>query len=94
MKYIRNYSDIDTKQLHVVKLGENNKSAIILEQDTINFKHLNNVLINVNSDNIMLNIIMFKLNLVNNDDTINLKNLIIKYNEIVNEVFTQFIFMV
>jgi len=81
MKYIRSYSDIDVNQLHVVKLGENNNSAIIIEQDKINFKDLDNILENVKDDNTMLNVIMFKFNLVNNENVIDLKNLITKYKD-------------
>ena len=81
MKYIRSYSDINVKQLHVVKLGEHDKSAIIIEQDKINFKDLDNILENVKEDNIMLNVIMFKFNLVNNENVIDLKKLITKYKD-------------
>ncbi len=86
IKYIRSYVDINAKHLHVIKLNEENKSAIILEKDMINFKHLTNELESINSDNTMLNIIMFKFNLVNpiensDDDVIDLKNLITKYKD-------------
>ncbi len=86
IKYIRSYVDINTKHLHVVKLNEENKSAIILEQNMINFKHLTNQLISTESDNTMLNIVMFKFNLINPnendvDDVTDLKNLITKYKD-------------
>ncbi len=86
IKYIRSYVDINTKHLHVIKLNEENKNAIILEKDMINFKHLTNELESINTDNTMLNIIMFKFNLVNliensDDDVIDLKNLVTKYKD-------------
>ena len=85
IKYIRSFVDIDASKLHVVKLYDNGKSAIILDDKAITFNHLIKQLNMAELDNTMSDIIMLKFDLVNNVndklDKICFKNLLIKYKD-------------
>lgn len=79
IKTIRNYFDIDPTIIHVVKVYENNKNTMIL--NNANFKTLTNTLNNSQSDDAMLNIVMLKFNVVTNENTTCIKHLITKYKD-------------
>lgn len=81
MKYIRSFTDITTSHLHVIKLHPNNKNAMILHKDVIKFKHLTQLLTTVEDDDKMLNVVLLKFDLVDNDNTTCLKNLVVKYKD-------------
>lgn len=80
IKKVRNYFDIDPSIVHVVKVYENNKNTIIL--DNANFKTLTNTLSNSQSDDAMVNAVIMKFELVNgDDDVLCLKHLVSKYKD-------------
>jgi hypothetical protein len=85
VKYFRSFFDIDAKKLHIVKLFPDNKNAMVLDrEDPIDFKYLTDTCNDMQSDNKMLDVIILKFNLVN-DEPICLKHLITKYKDTENK---------
>ncbi len=80
--FMRNKIDIKAEKLHLTKITEKGEKTIILENSDITLNDVSNILQNVQPDENMLNCVFLTFELVNpNDNTICLKNLIVKYKE-------------
>lgn len=81
--FIRSKIDIKAEKLHLTKITEKGEKSIILDNNNLTLNDVLNVLQNAQPDGNMLNCIFLTFELVNpNDDTICLKNLIVKYKEL------------
>jgi hypothetical protein len=73
--------DINTEHIHLIKLFPSNKNALILNKPQLQFKHVTQLLNKAEDDDKMLDVVLLKFELVDDNNTTCLKNLIVKYKD-------------
>lgn len=82
LMFLRDKMDIRAHKFQVTKITERGEVTVIRESDMLGFGDVNDVLETVEFDNNMLTCVFLTFELVNSNETICLKNLVMKYKDL------------
>jgi hypothetical protein len=83
--YLRCLIDVKSTKIHITKVTENGNQSIIIDKENVSFEDLNYVIQQMNDNNKMFPRVFLNLELINGEQRICLKSLIVKYKDLDNQ---------